>query len=521
MPAHPEDDRTDPIECPGGAVLAAYNLGRLPSGELDEVAEHVAGCAACQAALEALHTQTDPFVRNLQHWLAYPRRAADAAPAPEPAPPAGEEGAAGVITFQGVKYQVLRQLGRGGMGVVYEVHDLNLNRTVALKTLRPEAPLQAERLARFRVEGTALARLDHPNVVRVYASGEQGGRPYLCMEFLDGGSLAARVARAPLEEREAAGLVETLARAVQHAHERGVLHRDLKPANVLFDAAGTPKVVDFGLARLLDADDRLTHTGAVLGSPAYVAPEQAAGATAQAADPAVDVFGLGAILYEALTGKPPFGAATRWETLAQGRAAAPLRPCRLRAGLSAELEAVCLKCLEQEPPRRYRTAQAVAEDLRRWLRRFPTNAGPRGPVARAWGLARRHPVACALALLGTAALLAAGLGAAEVVRRWGDDGQAWLDRLLQLQGHSLPAPVGQPVRKEFESRKRALPDPGCRAYGGPDPGWSKTPSTRIFHLPFSDSSSMSTEWSGPDALATRAMYLTGGPPGWEGTRCRE
>jgi WD40 repeat protein/tetratricopeptide (TPR) repeat protein len=311
-------------------------------------------------------------------------------------------------------YEIEAELGHGGMGVVYRARQLGLDRIVALKMIRAgEHPLPEE-LARFHVEGEAVARLSHPNIVQVFEVGTHAGRPFLCMEYVEGGSLAQRVRGSTQPPREAAALVEVLARAVHHAHQRHVIHRDLKPGNVLLAADGTPKVADFGLARRLDGEDGHTRTGAVLGTPAYMAPEQAAGERG-AVGPAADVYALGAILYELLAGRPPFLADTPLEALLLVRQEEPVPPRRLRRGLSRDLETVCLKCLEKDPRRRYASALALADDLRSFGEGRPITARPVGFAGRAWRWCRRNPaVASLLALL----LLAVGGGLAAVTWKW-------------------------------------------------------------------------------------------------------
>jgi serine/threonine-protein kinase len=276
------------------------------------------------------------------------------------------------------------------MGVVYRARQQSLNRIVALKMLPAGADKEA--MARFCVEGKAVAGLRHPGVVEIFELGEHDGRLYFSMEYLGGGTLAKKLADGPLAQREAAGLVAALARAVQAAHEAEVVHRDLKPSNVLLAADGTPKIADFGLAKLLDEASAVhTHTHAVVGTAAYMAPEQAAG-NPKAIGPAADVYALGAILYQCLVGQPPFIGTSRARILDQVQKAAPERPSRLRRGLSRELEAVCLKCLEKNQRNRYRTAADLAEDLRRWLEGRLTLARPPGRVTQAMRQVRRHPV---------------------------------------------------------------------------------------------------------------------------------
>lgn len=263
-------------------------------------------------------------------------------------------------------YEVMSLLGRGAMGVVYKARQIGLDRIVALKILPQGGHEDEETLQRFRTEAKAMAQLHHPNIVQIYDIGEEAGIPYFSLEFVDGGSLAQKLHGKPQPPRQAALLLETLALAIAAAHERGVIHRDLKPGNVLLTTAGQPKITDFGLAKLLGAQSGYTLQGAILGTPSYMAPEQARGHTKHIG-PAVDIFALGAILYEALTGRPPFQGATVMETMQQlvHDRAVPAR--RLRPEIPVDLERIVMKCLEKNPADRYSTAIALAEDLRRFL----------------------------------------------------------------------------------------------------------------------------------------------------------
>jgi hypothetical protein len=308
-------------------------------------------------------------------------------------------------------YEVEAVLGRGGMGVVYKARHLALKRTVALKMLAGGHPDPAGR-ARFRAEAEAVARLQHPNIVQIHEVGEVAGRPFFALEYVAGGSLAERLARRPLPPRDAARLVAALAEAMHLAHSRNLVHRDLKPANVLLAGESNtpvgqcqPKVTDFGLVRHLDADSGQTIDGVVMGTPGYMAPEQAEG-RAGSAGPAADVYALGAILYECLTGRPPFEGATPLETLEQVRSREPAAPSSRNRQTPRDLETVCLKCLRKQPEHRYSSAQELADDLGRFLRGEPVAARPVGRLERAAKWVRRNPaVAClsavaALALLG-------------------------------------------------------------------------------------------------------------------------
>jgi WD40 repeat protein/tetratricopeptide (TPR) repeat protein/tRNA A-37 threonylcarbamoyl transferase component Bud32 len=303
-------------------------------------------------------------------------------------------------------YEILAELGRGGMGVVYKARQAGLNRVVALKMVLAGSHAAPEERARFRAEAEAVARLQHPNIIQIYEVGAADGWPYFSLELAEGGNLAGRLDGTPVPATRAAALVETLARAVHYAHERGVVHRDLKPANILLTADGTPKVTDFGLAKQLDTGPGLTRTGLVLGTPSYMAPEQAVGQNKEAG-PATDVYSLGAILYEVLTGRPPFRAATALETLEQVCGQEPVSPRRLQPNLPRDLETICLTCLQKEPTRRYASAAALADDLGRFLAHRPIVARPVGLLGRGIKWTRRRPAVVGL-LAAVVGLLVGG-----------------------------------------------------------------------------------------------------------------
>jgi eukaryotic-like serine/threonine-protein kinase len=312
-------------------------------------------------------------------------------------------------------YEVLCEVGRGGMGIVYQARQTALDRLVALKMVRAGGDW-----SRLRAEAQVVARLAHPNIVSVYDVGEHGGLPFVAMEFCPGGSLDEKLRGATLPPAEAAGLVRTLARAMHAVHSRGVVHRDLKPSNVLLAADGTPKVTDFGLAKRLDLDAGPTQSGAILGTPSYMAPEQAGG-HAHRIGPAADVYALGAILYELLTGRPPFKSATVMDTILQVVNDEPVPPTRLQPKLPRDLEAVCLKCLEKEPERRYASAAELADDLGRFLAGEPTRARPARWPGRLLRWARRRPAVAGLLL---AVLLVGLLGLGGVLWQWAKAAEA-------------------------------------------------------------------------------------------------
>jgi serine/threonine protein kinase len=264
-------------------------------------------------------------------------------------------------------YELLAELGRGGMGIVYKARQNGLERTVALKAIVPGHLSAEDELLRFRTEVEATARLHHPNIVAIYEVGEFQGQHFYSMELVEGPSLVKRLENGPLPGRQAAGYVATIARAIHHAHCHGVLHRDLKPGNILLDADDQPHVTDFGLAKKLGGDSSQTRTGAVMGTPSYMAPEQAAGRTKDVG-PACDVYGLGAVLYELLTGRPPFHSDNPFDTMLHVLDRDPAPPRLLNPKVDHDLETICLKCLEKEPRRRYESAQALADDLDRYLK---------------------------------------------------------------------------------------------------------------------------------------------------------
>ncbi len=299
------------------------------------------------------------------------------------------------------EYEVLCELGEGGMGRVYKALDRNLGRHVAVKVLRSSDPFEA---SRFRGEAEMIALLSHPNIVQIFAIDTAlDGRPYIALEFAEGGSLDRELAGQPLEPRRAAEMAETLARAVQYAHEKGVIHRDLKPANILRGKGGVLKVTDFGLAKQLEVSSGMTPSGAVMGTPSYMAPEQAEGKVKQLGPP-TDVYGLGAILYEMLTGRPPFRGVNLVDTLEQVRWVEPASPSQFVPRLHRDLTTICLKCLRKTPAQRYATAGELADDLRHWLNGETIVARPAPTWERAWRQVQRRPwqaatiVASALAL---------------------------------------------------------------------------------------------------------------------------
>jgi tetratricopeptide (TPR) repeat protein len=375
---------------PTSQQLDAFGRGEVAEPEAATIEEHLAVCVECQTQLDQASSD-DPLMVLLRS-------------AAENSPDAGRPVRSHSIP---TGYDLIESLGRGGMGVVYKARQRALGRVVALKRIAAGIDAESSELTRFQTEAEAAARLKHPNIVAVFDVGEQDGAPYLAMELVDGGSLADRLKSRPIPHREAADLAMTLARAVQHAHDSGVVHRDLKPANILLAKDGTPKIADFGLAKRLDASAAQTGSGALLGTPQYMAPEQALG---HHAGPAADIYSLGAILYECLTSHPPFQAATPLEALEQIRSLDPPSPRGLRPELPRDLETICLKCLEKEPARRYSSAAALADDLARYLCSEPILARPISPRERVAKWVKRRPYQAALAAVAALAVVGAFAG---------------------------------------------------------------------------------------------------------------
>jgi hypothetical protein len=386
------------LECPAAAELRALLDDRLGSDEETVLLAHIDECANCQAALERLTAIEVPSAARL----------AGASPAvalPAPAAPPVRLG----------PFRLERELGRGGMGVVYLAYHTRLRRPAAVKLIRTGADATAEQVARFRNEAEALAALRHPNVIQVFESGEHEQSAWIALEYISGGTLRDRLGGRPLSPREAARLMAGVARGAASAHERGIIHRDLKPGNVLLadadsgDPSGGPvvKVTDFGLAKLRDSTERLTQTGTAIGTPHYMAPEQARG---DSAGPAADVYAIGAMLYECLTGRPPFDAVDQLALLNQVIRQSPVPVRRLQPSVPRDLETVCLKCLEKEPSSRYASAAALADDLERFLAGRPTEARPVSWAGHLVRWCRRNPVPAMLAAGLVVAIVAGGVG---------------------------------------------------------------------------------------------------------------
>jgi WD40 repeat protein len=371
-------------------VLAGY-LEAVRTGHAPERGELLARHPDLVAELQDFFADHD-LVRD----LAEPLRC-DAAVARTP-PAVGDTVAipAESLPHRFGDYELLAEIARGGMGIVYRARQVSLNRVVALKMIEPggRAPEEIEHF--LHSEAQAVANLDHPHIVPIYEAGVCEGRPFFSMKLIEGGNLSQRLRdTAPLPQRDVAQLTAAVARAVHHAHQRGILHRDLKPSNVLLDQAGQPHVTDFGLARRVEGDSIQSQSGAISGTPPYMSPEQACGEKRQTT--AVDVYSMGAVLYELLTGRPPFRAATPLETLLQVQTQEPPRLRALDARIDRDLETICLKCLDKDPGRRYGSAEAVADDLEHWLNGEPIRARRAGSWERALLWTRRRPAAAAVA----------------------------------------------------------------------------------------------------------------------------
>src|SRR6266478_5863550 len=304
-------------------------------------------------------------------------------------------------------YDLLEELGRGSQGVVYRARQKSLNRTVALKVIAYGQLASQVHLKRFRREAEAAASLDHPCIVPIYEVGERDGCCYFSMKFVEGGQLDEVVRRTPVSIRQSTELIAKVARTVHYAHEHNILHRDIKPGNILLDQRGEPHLTDFGLARLLETESTVTRTREVMGTPSYMAPEQAAGETTKVSS-ATDVYGLGAVLYQLLTGHPPFAGGTTYETIRLLLNTEPRKPRALNPKIDRDLSTICLKCLEKDPKRRYSSALALAEDLERWLKHEPILARHTGIIGRSRKWMRRNPSSALLAACLVALAAAAG-----------------------------------------------------------------------------------------------------------------
>jgi tetratricopeptide (TPR) repeat protein/tRNA A-37 threonylcarbamoyl transferase component Bud32 len=417
-----------PGEVPGGATHAAGEPSRA-----DDAYAHAGGAGTDTEAFSA-GPPAEPDTRR-------GGGGATAGRAARPTAPAGTR-----VRYIG-DYEILTMLGEGGMGVVYKARQISLNRDVALKVIRNAEFASEEQRRRFQNEAEAVALLDHPGIVPIYEVGTFEDRRYFSMKLIEGASLDKRLSEFAADPRAAARLMAEVADAVHHAHQRGILHRDLKPANILVDGRRHPHVSDFGLAKKIEGDAGMTVSGAIMGTPAYMAPEQALGRVREITT-ATDVYGLGAVLYVTLTGKAPFHGDSVLETLERVRQQPPEAPTRHNPRLPRDLEVICLKCLEKDPKRRYATAGELADDLRRWLNREPIAARPVGRATRLLLWARRNP---ALAALTTALAAALVIGAVGISLQWRE---AVYQRNQALSARDAAVRQEQ-VAREAEDRARA------------------------------------------------------------------
>jgi eukaryotic-like serine/threonine-protein kinase len=500
--------------CPSNEKLARLVADALSEAECEALAQHVEECAACQARLAQLTDTSDPelaqrpenlssrteaedeIMRRLKRGPGSPARVASGPADPtvrfvkrEAVGPAVLETEWPVVPG----YEILGVLGRGGMAVVFKARQLELQRIVALKMLRDWARAGEKELARFRAEADVIARLQHPNIVQIYDVGDVAGRPYFVLEFVSGGSLAQYLNGTPQSARRASQFVEVLARAVQAAHANGIVHRDLKPANILLIPApqittelgdqthaqntvvvdnvlkAVPKITDFGVAKRADGDwkakleSSLTVTGDLLGTPSYMAPEQAA-PVGPPVGPAADIYALGAILYELLTGRPPFKGETALDTVLQVLHSEPVPVTDLRPNVPRDLETICLKCLRKEPRHRYQSASALADDLQSFLRGGPIKARPRGTVEKVWRWIRDHPASSGLVSAGVltpiVALMILSLLSARLVRTSALESAAQQAEVLEEANNQYSQIVQRVEQANYPVNKMVPPTPG-------------------------------------------------------------
>jgi len=338
------------------------------------------------------------------------------------------------------EYELLEKFGMGGMGIVYKARQPKLDRVVALKMIRRNQIGGEQEIHRFRSEAQAIARLDHPHIIPLYEVGEHRGRHFFSMLLVESGSLMTHQPRLSKDQRKSAQIMATVARAVHYAHQHGILHRDLKPANILLDAEDQPYVSDFGLAKNIDDDLSLTQTGAVLGTPSYMAPEQAVGKHGKGS-PAADVYSLGAILYELLTGQPPFAAETPLATLKQLQEQDPRPPRSINRKVNRDLETICMKCLEKDPQKRYPSAEALALDLERYLRDEPIDARPIGQIAELVKWARCRPLLAGTLATAATLLIALSIGSLWAAIHFANASQIDEQKLREF----VPSPHDPPI----------------------------------------------------------------------------
>jgi serine/threonine protein kinase len=475
-------------ECSFDARVLRLIAGDLTLHELDEVALHVEDCTFCQGRLAGLsqaedakaqsfhavaHPNTDAEEKSIQRLKEMPTLLAVGSNGRQPpiaiSPPPSIPG-----------YEIIAEIGRGGMGVVYQARQLGLQRNVALKMILTGGQAGSKELARFRIEAAVIARLQHPNIVQIYDVGEVAGRPYFVLEYVAGGNLAERLSGKPQPVRLAAQLVETLARAVHAAHINGVIHRDLKPANILLQGPSktpresslanpwqSPKITDFSVAKCVsgcaDEPSSPTVTGELLGTPSYMAPEQAT-LDRQHVGPATDIYSLGAILYELLTGRPPFTGESPLTIVLQVLHNEAVSVTTLQPHVPRDLETICLKCLRKDPRHRYESALELAEDVQRFLSDKPILARPHSLSEKLWRWVRRHPLPAGLlaaALLAPlVALIAMSMLSASLVRSIALDSASQQAELLEEANNEYSRIVTRVEQAHFTVNKTVPPTPG-------------------------------------------------------------
>jgi tetratricopeptide (TPR) repeat protein len=435
----PQDaEREERLDAAAAAYLEAVERGERPDRQ------------AWLSRFPDLACELGEFIDNegqWDRWAAAEKELSIELSAPE-APPTLPASELSAPPCRPPNYELLGEIARGGMGIVFRARQLNPRRIVALKMILAGPHALPSELYRFRMETEAAASLDHPNIMPIYEVGDSAGRPFFSMKLMEGGTLVEQLPRFAGDGRAAAKLLVKIARAVHHAHQRGILHRDLKPANILLDAAGEPCVADFGLCRRVEVESGMTQPGAIVGTPSYMSPEQAAGR--KDLTTATDVYSLGAILYTLLTDRPPFRGDTPLETMRGVLEQEPSRPRLLRPAVDRDLETICLKCLEKLPTARYGSAEALADDLQRWLSGEPIVARRSSIWERTWKRTRRNPAATALIAVSSLALvLLIAFGVATQNQRL-RDAREELARLANV------AKIGQEARQHVAQAEQCL-----------------------------------------------------------------